>query len=151
MNWTATIERYIAEGRTVSGGKGDPAIKEQEQQQQAFNTQLQQTFSQQFGKQSGILNFLNQKLTNQVNNPQGFTPAQMAALNTNNRPRWEHVAKWCGRPAPSRECHGRGGTRSWGIQSDPTGKRRPATAKLLECHERIKRCGPARKSELLRQ
>lgn len=69
---------------SVSGGKGDSAIKAQEQQQLGFNNQLQNIFTQQFGQQSGILNFLNQKLTSQVNNPTGFTPAQMAALNTNN-------------------------------------------------------------------
>ena len=84
MNWTASIERYISEGRTVSGGKGDEAIKSQEAQQAGFTNQLRSVFGQQFGQQSGILNFLNQKLTAQVQNPQGFSPEQMAALNTNN-------------------------------------------------------------------
>lgn len=82
--WTERIERYLSEGRTVSGGKGDSAIKNQENQQAGFNTQLQNVFTQQFGAQSGILNFLQGKLTNQINNPTGFSPAQMAALNTNN-------------------------------------------------------------------
>lgn len=68
----------------IRGGKGDSDIKQQEQNQQAFNSQLANAFSTQFGAQSQILNFLNGKLTNQVNNPQGFTPQQMAALNTNN-------------------------------------------------------------------
>jgi hypothetical protein len=84
MNWTATIERYLAEGRTVSGGKGDEEIKSQEAQQAGFTTQLRNVFSTQFGKQSGILNFLNNKLTSQVNNPEGFTPEQKAALETSN-------------------------------------------------------------------
>lgn len=84
MNWTATIERYLAEGRTVSGGKGDSEIQAQEAQQQGFNRQLANIFSTQFGKQSNVLNFLNQKLTNQVENPTGFSAPQMAALNTAN-------------------------------------------------------------------
>lgn len=68
----------------VSGAKGDSEIKQQEQQQAGFNNQLRNAFSQQFGAQSGILNFLNGKLTAQINNPTGFSSAQMAALNTNN-------------------------------------------------------------------
>src|ERR1700688_3872227 len=84
MNWTATIERYISEGRTVSGGKDDSTIKAQENQQAGFNNQLRSIFGSQFGAQSGILNFLNQKLTSQATNPTGFTAPQMAALNTNN-------------------------------------------------------------------
>lgn len=68
----------------VRGGKGDNEIKQQEQQQQSFNAQLQNAFTQQFGAQSSILNTLNQRMTAQLNNPTGFTPAQMAALNTNN-------------------------------------------------------------------
>jgi hypothetical protein len=69
---------------SVSGAKGDEAIKSQEAQQLGFNRQLAATFSQQFGQQSGILNFLNEKLTAQVNNPEGFTPEQRAALETTN-------------------------------------------------------------------
>lgn len=69
---------------SVSGAKGDTEVQQQEEQQRGFNNQLQSIFSQQFGNQSNILNFLNGKLTAQVNNPTGFTPAQMAALNTNN-------------------------------------------------------------------
>ena len=68
----------------VSGGKADEEIKAQEAQQAGFNAQLRSAFGVQFGNQSGILNFLNNKLTAQVNNPTGFTAPQMAALNTNN-------------------------------------------------------------------
>lgn len=68
----------------VSGGKGDNTIKLQEQQQAGFNQQLRSVFGQQFGAQSSILANLNSKLQSQINSPQGFTPAQMAALNTNN-------------------------------------------------------------------
>jgi hypothetical protein len=44
---------------------------------------LQNAFGAQFGKQQGVLNFLNSRLTNQVENPTGFTPQTKAALNTN--------------------------------------------------------------------
>jgi hypothetical protein len=40
MNWTQTIERYLAEGRTVSGGKGDSTLKAQEQAQANFTNTL---------------------------------------------------------------------------------------------------------------
>jgi hypothetical protein len=90
MNWTATIERYLAEGRTVSGGKGDPEIKAQEQQQAGFNKQLASVFQTQFGNQAGILNFLNQKLTGQIQNPTGLDPEARAALSTSNT---ENAAK----------------------------------------------------------
>src|SRR5579859_7212469 len=84
MSWTATIERYLAEGRTVSGGKDDKAIQSQQMQQMSFNKQLASIFSTQFGQQSGILNFLNQKLTSIANNPNGLTPEAKAALTTQN-------------------------------------------------------------------
>lgn len=80
--WTQRIERYIAEGRSVSGGKGDSAIKEQENQQMGFNNQLRSAFTKQFGQQSKVLDFLNQKLTSQVNNPTGFGAPALAAMRT---------------------------------------------------------------------
>jgi len=74
---------FIA-ARPVSGGKGDDVIRQQEEQQAAFNKQLAQTFSSQFAAQSGILNFLNSKLTAQLTNPTGFSPEELAALHTSN-------------------------------------------------------------------
>jgi hypothetical protein len=68
----------------ISGSKGDEEIKAQESQQAGFNTQLRSIFSDQFGKQTQVLNFLSNKLTSQVNNPEGFTPEQKAALETTN-------------------------------------------------------------------
>jgi hypothetical protein len=66
----------------VAECKGDSTAKASEQAQASFTNTLQQSFAQQFANQSNVLNFLNGKLTAQVNNPQGYTPAQMAALNT---------------------------------------------------------------------
>jgi hypothetical protein len=81
--WTATIERYLAEGRTVSGAKGDSTAKAGEKSQLAFTQQLQQAFSTQFASNRGVLNFLNGKLTDAVNNPQGMSPEALAAARTN--------------------------------------------------------------------
>jgi hypothetical protein len=83
MNHTQRIEQYLREGRTVSGGKGDQTAKSAETSSAAFQSTLQNAFAAQFGKQSGVLNFLNNRLTSQINNPTGFTPATKEALNTN--------------------------------------------------------------------
>jgi hypothetical protein len=82
MNWTQTIERYIAEGRTVSGGKGDSQLKQQETAQANFTNQLMGTFNTQFQNQSNILSFLNSKMQPLINNPQGFSPSALAAMRT---------------------------------------------------------------------
>lgn len=81
--WTLIIEQYLAEGRTVSGGKGDSTDQTAEKSSQAFQNTLQQAFSSQFGKQQGTLNILNGKLTSMMNNPTGFVPGQLEAMNTN--------------------------------------------------------------------
>ncbi len=77
MTWTETIERYIREGRTVSGGKGvtgianDQRKAELDMQKQAFQTQMAQiadlkkAFSQ-YTQGAG----------------QGFDPATLAAMKT---------------------------------------------------------------------
>lgn len=83
QEWTATVERYLAEGRTVSGGKGDSTAKQGEQSQLAFSQQLQQAFQAQFGQNRSVLNFLNGKLTAAINNPQGMSPEALAAARTN--------------------------------------------------------------------
>ncbi len=83
MSWTETIERYIREGRTVSGGKGDSTLKSQEQAQANFSNQLMSTFQTQFAKQSNILDFLNGKMQSVINNPQGYSPEALAAARTN--------------------------------------------------------------------
>lgn len=83
MNWTDIIDRYIAEGRTVSGGKGADVANQQRQQElnmqtQAFNTQQQQ------------LSQLKQAFSPYLNGTQGFDPAMLSSmtsqfLNNNNQ------------------------------------------------------------------
>jgi hypothetical protein len=81
--WSETIDRYIREQRPVSGAKGDSTDKSAEESSAAFQTQLQSAFSQQFASQQNLLNFLGSKFQSIINNPQGYSPATMAALNTN--------------------------------------------------------------------
>lgn len=82
MNWTQTIERYLAEGRTVSGGKGDSTLKAQEQAQANFTNTLMGSYKKQFAQQSGILSFLTGKLQPMIDNPTGYDPASLTAMRT---------------------------------------------------------------------
>lgn len=80
--WTQTVERYLAEGRTVSGGKATDTADQQRQQElnmqtQAFNTQQQQ------------LALLNKSFSSYLSGNQGFNPQMLASmrsqfLNSNN-------------------------------------------------------------------
>lgn len=82
------IERYLREGRTVSGGKGDSTAKSMEQSQSAFNQSvLQPAFKQTFGENQAILSRLDSIFKGITANPQGFTPTTLAALNTGNTER----------------------------------------------------------------
>lgn len=81
-SWTAVIDGYIAQGRTVSGGKGDSTAEAAEKSQEAFNTQLMSTFTQQFNSQQSTLNYLKGVLTPMINNPTGYSPAALAAMRT---------------------------------------------------------------------
>ena len=73
---TALVERYLAEGRTVSGGKGDKAAKQQMErdnarQDQAFNAQMKQ------------LGMLNDSLKGYLSGSgQGYDPKELALLKT---------------------------------------------------------------------
>ena len=82
MNWTATVERYIAEGRTVSGGKGDSTAESTEKSQGAFTNTLQNAFASNNQNQQQQLNFLNQQLQSGITNPQGYSPETLAAMRT---------------------------------------------------------------------
>jgi hypothetical protein len=82
MTWTQTIERYLAEGRTVSGGKGDDTLKAQEEAQANFTKTLMQSYKTQFGQQSAILSFLTKKLEPQIDNPTGFSADTLASMRT---------------------------------------------------------------------
>jgi hypothetical protein len=61
----------------MKGGAEDQANKEA-----AFAQQLQGMMTQQFGKQNAILDRLNKVFFKYVENPQGFDPAEMAAMRT---------------------------------------------------------------------
>lgn len=82
MNWSTIIDRYIAEGRTVSGAKGDKTANNTEVSQGEFTKTLQGMFAQNNAKQQGQLDFLNQKLQSAVTNPQGYSPQTLAAMRT---------------------------------------------------------------------
>lgn len=82
-NWTATIERYIAEGKTVSGGKGDKTAKASEVAQANFTNTLTKAFQAQYGKQSDLLAILTKTLSPQLANPTGLSAATKAAMTTN--------------------------------------------------------------------
>ena len=76
------IELYIAEGFTVSGGKGDNTAQSAEQSQAAFTQTLQQAFNSQFATQQATLGFLNNTLQNEVTNPTGYGATDLAAQRT---------------------------------------------------------------------
>lgn len=80
MNWSAIIDRYIAEGRTVSGAKGDSTAQDTEKSQGAFTKTLQTAFQTNNASQQNQLNFLNSKMQSAISNPQGYSPATLAAM-----------------------------------------------------------------------
>jgi hypothetical protein len=63
--------------------KGDQTVKSAENSQFQFSQTLQAAFAKQFGVQSATLQFLTNKLTDAVNNPQGLSPEALAATRTN--------------------------------------------------------------------
>lgn len=79
-SWSQIIDRYIAEGRTVSGGKGDQTIKTAEQNSLNFSNTLQAAFAKQFGAQTDVLNFLKGKLQPMIDNPTGLSPQALATM-----------------------------------------------------------------------
>ena len=66
----------------ISGGKGDDTAKSTEESQAAFTNTLQQAFKANNAKQQGQLDFLNKTLQDAITNPQGYSPATLAALRT---------------------------------------------------------------------
>lgn len=82
MNYSALIDRYMAEWPVVSGGKGDGTVKKEEGAQFNFNNTLQQAFGSQFGRQSATFSSLTSQMQNNMLNPQGFGATGLAALRT---------------------------------------------------------------------
>lgn len=80
MTHRQRIEQYIAEGRTVSGAKGDATDTSTEKSTSEFAQQLQQAFAANNASQSNDFAFLNKKIQTTLNNPQGFSPATLAAM-----------------------------------------------------------------------
>ena len=66
----------------VSLCKGDSTAQATEQAQAAFTQTLQSAFSTQFATQQNTLNFLNNSLQKQINNPQGYNAQTLAAMRT---------------------------------------------------------------------
>lgn len=73
QNWTAIIERYLAEGRTVSGGKGGDTANQQRQQE----LQMQQ---QAFQAQQAQLATLNKTFSPFLSGTTGFSPQMLASM-----------------------------------------------------------------------
>lgn len=96
--WDFTRQRYVTDASEsvwfeyagkVALCKGDStdAATEQLQNQQTeqdmnFASQLQSVFQQQFSTQQTALNYLNGQMQTITNNPQGYSPAALAAMRT---------------------------------------------------------------------
>src|SRR5436305_12684847 len=62
---------------------GDSTVKSTEAAQAAFTKTLSASFSTAFAAKQDILSKLTAKLTDQINNPQGFDPKTLALMKTN--------------------------------------------------------------------
>src|SRR5271166_4320402 len=78
MNWTETVERYLAEGRTVSGGKGDNSQAEMQRANDISSQQLA-TQQQQLAMQQQQISAVNAQLDPMIAQG-GMSQAQQAAL-----------------------------------------------------------------------
>lgn len=82
MTWAETVDRYIREGRTVSGGKGGDTANQQRQQE----LQMQQEA---FNAQQAQLTTLKNAFSGYLGGTQGYNPAMLSSmrsqfLNSNN-------------------------------------------------------------------
>lgn len=73
MSWTKTIDRYLAEGRTVSGGKGKDTANDQRKQELAMQKQA-------FDAQQKQLADLKTAFSKYTTQNIGFDPSQYAAM-----------------------------------------------------------------------
>lgn len=71
--WSERIDRYIREGRTVSGGKGAGTANSQRQQELNMQTQA-------FNQQQQQLQMLNKAFSSYLSGNQGFNPQALAAM-----------------------------------------------------------------------
>lgn len=72
-NWTETIERYIAEGRTVSGGKVTSEADQQRKDELAMQKQA-------FATQQAQLAMLNKNFSPYLSGKVGFDPTQLSSM-----------------------------------------------------------------------
>ena len=84
--WRTTVDRYIAEGRTVSGGCGATSAETQIQAAQAaYYTQMTANAQQEFGDAATIFSQLSSQFSPILAagpNQQGYSPAEIAQLNS---------------------------------------------------------------------
>jgi len=66
----------------VWGFKGDKTAQAAEQNQAAFDQQLMNIFTQQYGKQSQVFNFLTGRMQSMISNPTGYDPGALTAMRT---------------------------------------------------------------------
>lgn len=78
QEWSRTVDRYIAEGRTVSGAKHDTEKKQADEDRQR-NIKMQDKA---FNAQMDTLQNLKTGLMKYVTGNEGFDPAMLAALKT---------------------------------------------------------------------
>ena len=84
QEWRITVDRYLREGRTVSGGCGASSAQVQLQNSQiAFYNQLTSEYGTIFGESQGILKALTnafEPILKAGPNQEGFSPAELQAL-----------------------------------------------------------------------
>lgn len=71
--WSQRIDRYIAEGRTVSGGKGSDSAASVRDQEMAMQKQA-------FNKQQAMIDQLTKAFSGDLSGKNGFDPATLAAM-----------------------------------------------------------------------
>jgi hypothetical protein len=81
--WSQTVDRYIAEGRTVSGGKGDQIAKQAEVQQYAVPRPAHAGLSAAVRAAVRHPDFLKNRLQPMIDNPTGYSDAAKAAMKAN--------------------------------------------------------------------
>lgn len=78
VTWTETIERYLAEGRTVSGGKYDKEKQLAEQRQKTQDAYTKKAFD----TQMSTINDIKASMSKYLTGSMGFDPALTAAIKT---------------------------------------------------------------------
>jgi hypothetical protein len=80
LEWLPS-KSYDYDGPVLSF-KGDSTAKQAEVQQSQFDSQLMNIFNQQYANQKSQLDYLKGKLQPIIDNPQGYSPEQLASMRT---------------------------------------------------------------------